>query len=329
MAADATTKADINHILLTKSKQIRRRALQEIWPNLKRFRLPKLDGASPTIYEYTDCVAFLRDFYKAKRRTNPKFSYAVFARRAGIRSRSYLHNILKGAKGITRSNAVSLGHAMGLSKKQIDYFDAMVGFKQAESAEEKAYFYDKINDVRHALLAKNPVRLREDQMEFYSKPYHTAVRLLIQMFGVKDEPKYYAWLASNVRPRITRSQVRASVRLLERLGFIEKLKDRRWHASQSMLITPAEIKSLALAKCHMEYAKLAIEAIRNRIKAELDISGLSLGISENTYHEFRERIAEFRRALLLEAERRNDADRVYRLNFHFYPLSETHIQPIR
>ena len=67
--------------------------------------------------------------------------------------------------------------------------------------------------------------------------------------------------------------------------------------------------------------KLAEEYDKNQIK-KIDMSTLTLSISEDAYGTMKEEIANFRKKLLGIAEKDRIPDRVYQLNYQFFPLSK-------
>jgi uncharacterized protein (TIGR02147 family) len=56
------------------------------------------------------------------------------------------------------------------------------------------------------------------------------------------------------------------------------------------------------------------------------MSNLTLGISEATFKNLSEKLRQFRREILEQAEKDETADRVYHLNLHLYPLSKPGIE---
>jgi uncharacterized protein (TIGR02147 family) len=55
---------------------------------------------------------------------------------------------------------------------------------------------------------------------------------------------------------------------------------------------------------------------------QLDMSSLTLSVSETTFKEMKEEITALRRKLLLKAEQEQAPDRVYQLNYQFFPLTK-------
>jgi uncharacterized protein (TIGR02147 family) len=68
--------------------------------------------------------------------------------------------------------------------------------------------------------------------------------------------------------------------------------------------------------------QLAADALDHVPADERDISGFTLGISENAYRRLVEEIAAFRKRIKEIVSEDEGCSRVYRLNLQLFPLSE-------
>ncbi|HMA65910.1 MAG TPA: DUF4423 domain-containing protein, partial [Chitinispirillaceae bacterium] len=161
--------------------------------------------------------------------------------------------------------------------------------------------------------------LRKDQYEFISNWYHVMVRSIIGMYGFKGD---YRWLAKMVNPPITPAQAKNSVDLLEKLDLIKKGVDGGYTISDSSLTTGKDVLSVAFQNFHISCADLAKRAIAVLPVNKRNMSGLTLGISEKTYQTICDEIQQFQTRIMEIADRDLDSDRVYQLNFHFFPTSD-------
>lgn len=78
--------------------------------------VPALDLPStlPSVFDYEDYHAFLRDWVAARKAHRPSFSLQLLANRAGIKSRSFLRLVCRGERGLGPEVACCLGAAMRL-----------------------------------------------------------------------------------------------------------------------------------------------------------------------------------------------------------------------
>jgi uncharacterized protein (TIGR02147 family) len=275
----------------------------------------------PNISEYTDYRKFLRDYYEEAKAKNPGYSYQVFSIKAGLKSKGFLYNVLHGKRAISRSNIFSFSQAMRLNKYEMEYFEYLVAFNQAKNLRERTYFFERLSSIKNSgPKAWKPQIVRNEQYEFYSNFHHSIVRSLIGMFGFKDD---YQWLAKRVYPAITPGKAKKSVALLERLGFIKKQKDGSYTLTDATITTPAEVMSVAVQNFHKQAGGLALKALSGLPGGRRNITGVTLGISKETYAIMCEEIHAFRTRLLQIAESDQNADEVYQLNFQFFPASKS------
>jgi uncharacterized protein (TIGR02147 family) len=273
-----------------------------------------------SIFDYTNYREYLADYYKDKKSDNPNYSYQVFTDRAGFKNKSFIFDVIKGNKNLSKTSIFKISQAMNHNRYEAEYFENMAAFNQARTLKERNHFFKRMGQIkRYGRGAGKKSILRKDQYEFYSKWYHVAIRSLIDMYEFKDD---YKWLARQVSPLIKPKQAKESVALLERLGLISRKTNGTYKISNKTVTTGPEILSLAVQNFHVETMKMAAGAVNELPKNVRNITGLTLGISMDTYENICEEIEEFRSKILKLAERDNKADTVFRLNFHVFPMSK-------
>lgn len=273
----------------------------------------------PDISKYTDYKKFLKDYYEEARRKNPRFSYQVFSQKAGIKSRGFLYNVLQGKRSLSKSGIFGLAQAMQLNKHESDYFENLVAFNDAATLAERNHFYQRLSAIKlSGNTAWKPQIVRSERFEYYSKLHYSIVRSLIDLHGFSGD---YDTLAKSVRPRITPGQACKAVELLERLGFIKKQKNGSYAVTSKSITTEPEVESLAVLNLHKQAGELALKALSELPKEQRNVSGVTLGISKQTYTRICGEIEAFRVRLLQMAEADEAADSVYQLNFQFFPVS--------
>jgi uncharacterized protein (TIGR02147 family) len=275
----------------------------------------------PNIFKYTDYRKFLEDFYEEKKALTPSFSYQNFSRQAGFSSKSFIFNVIKGKKNISNGSIVAISEAMKLSKTEAEYFEKLVSMGQAGTFKEKAFYYNQLDSVRpQNPEASSAKKIRQDQFEFFSKWRHVVIRGLIDLAPFKDD---YKKLAALVRPPITTVQAKNSVRLLERLGLIEKDNEGFYKVVGKTLTTGPEVASLGAQNFHLQTMELAGRGLKEIPKEQRNIFGLTLGISKKAFEKINCIMLECQNTILQLAEQDTDSDSVYQLNVQFFPVSKT------
>lgn len=274
----------------------------------------------PNIFEYDDYRAFLNDLYREKKEGNHGFSYQLVSMKAGFRSKSFLHAVMAGKKELTPESASRVAAAFGLSDTDADCFRCLVAFNQAPEEHKEAMF-ERLNGIRTRRSSQAEAKkLRRDQYEYYSTWYHAAVRALIDMHSFKGD---FRRLAGMLTPPITVPQARGSVELLRRLGLIEQTADGGYAATDKVLTTGRRVRGVAIKRYHNDNMRLAQEALNTMPSNQRNVSSLTLGISEECYRSICDMVYDLQDRILEKVRRDRNPQRVYQLNFQFFPLSKS------
>ncbi len=207
-----------------------------------------------SIYDYTDYRQFLRDYYDEQKAKNPAFSYRYFAKKAGFNSSGLYKDIVDGRTGITRSLILRFANAMKLSRRHEEYFETMVYFNEAKTVEEKNLYFERLMKHRDS----KAFRVDAAHYEYYSKWYYIAVRELLAVGKFRDD---YSRIAKALNPAIRIDEARKAIEVLLKLGLIREDKDGYYKATDNILTTGADVKSLIIANFQKAMMDLAKEAI--------------------------------------------------------------------
>jgi uncharacterized protein (TIGR02147 family) len=277
----------------------------------------------PNIFKFTDYRAFIQAYYESQKEQNPHFSFQVFCTNAGLPNKGLVHNVIHGVKNLSRASALKFSLGMRLTKSEADYFENLVFFNQAKNVKEKNHYYEKLQSVRpmtpEASIAK---KVADNQFEFYSTWYGSAIRSIIDMFPGKGD---YKWIAKNLYPRLSPVVVRKAIQNMLKLGLLKK-KGKRLSVQDKFITTGPEARSLAVAQFHLQMMQRAAEALKELPSDKRHITGLTLGISNRAYGKIRDEILAVQEKIMKIARNDEDSDSVYQLNFHFFPLSKTPIK---
>jgi uncharacterized protein (TIGR02147 family) len=267
------------------------------------------------LYRRLDYRTVLKEFYEESKKKDPKYSFRVFAQKAGFKSKAYLIEVISKKKALSKNSIFQVTRAMGLNLREGDYFETLVRFNEAKSIAEREYNLHRLM----ALAGKTKAALLGGEVYgYFSEWFHPAVRELAAMAGFKKD---WAALAEAVRPAITPPQARNSVELLVRLGLLKKAGNGRYALGQRHVSTADEISSLAVARYQQKTMALATEALERFPPEVREISTLTAGLSETCFKSLKKEIQLFRKQLVQLVEADTGADRVYQINFQLFPLS--------
>jgi uncharacterized protein (TIGR02147 family) len=267
-----------------------------------------------SIFEHTDYRQFLQDYYTRSKERNPSFSYGVFARQAGFKSKGVLHRIVAGKRALSKNALYNISQAMHLDDKAFAYFQQMVAFCHAKDAKEKAFFFHKLVEANPLSLAK---QMQADHYEFFSQWYNSTLRELLPLIRFKGD---YGQLGKMLNPPVSATQTKKAVALLMRLGLIEKTKVgfRQGHRA---ITSGEDVQALALRDFHKKNLALASRSIDSVPRKERDLSCLVVAISEPGLEIVKKEIQICRQRIARLTDEMGNAARVYHLNFQLYPTT--------
>lgn len=273
-----------------------------------------------SIYEYTNFRLFLKDYYE-EQKAEKGFTYRDFSRLTGMNSTSWLLHLIKGTKNLSADSVIRVAKALKLNKAEAEYFENMVPFTQARTNGAKDQYYQRMLGLKRKLKIS---RIGEEQYDYYTKWYHPVVRSMVTKIAFGDAQSGYDFslLGRCLLPPIPAREAKKSVQLLEKLGLIAKDAAGRYAQSSAAISTGDEVASLNVVNYHKQVSRLAEGAHDLSPKDERDISALTLGIGETDFHRIKVRLQAFRKEIMDLATGSESADRVYQLNFQFFPVGK-------
>lgn len=275
---------------------------------------------SARIFDYLDYRAYLKDHYDQGKKANPHFSFRSFSNKAGFKTKDFLYRVMHGEKNLSQASVFKLSGALSLKREEIEYFDYLVKFNQAQNTRERDFYFQKLALMRADQLPAGASHVLEaQQYEYYAKWWHTAIRSVLDMYDFRGD---FKWLGQKLDPQISAKQAQQSVELIEALGLVSKDGDGRYKLTHKTLTSGTPIMPLAVSKFHLATMELSARALDEVPKEERDISCLTLGISLKTLDRVKLKLRKLRSELLRMAEADDEADTTYHLNLHIFPLTK-------
>ena len=268
-----------------------------------------------SLMQYTDFRAYLRDWIAERKMEGLPGSNRWFAQKLGFTSTSWLTEVLKGEKNLSKITVNKLSVLFKHTPVEARYFEALVFFNQSRGLNERNLYYEQLTGMQKL---RNVKTLSQDQYEFFAAWYHSVVRSLIGMYKFTNE---YGRLGSMVSPPITAHEAEESVQLLENLGMVRRGDDGVLALVSSAITSGENVTSLAITNFQLETMRLGQEAIDRHAKETRDISSLTVGISAPTFGKIIELLSDTRKRIVEMSNNDADADRVYQVNLQLFPLS--------
>jgi uncharacterized protein (TIGR02147 family) len=137
-----------------------------------------------------------------------------------------------GERNLSKQSVLKFARALGINKKETEYFENLIFFNQSKTLEEKNYFLGKLMKYREK---GDPKKIEEAEYDYYTNWYNPVVRELVCAVDFNDD---YKRLGNAVVPAITPAEAAGSLALLQKLKFIVRADDgKRWQKTSLSLTT--------------------------------------------------------------------------------------------
>jgi uncharacterized protein (TIGR02147 family) len=270
----------------------------------------------PSVYRFLDAREFLRAAYEARRKVDRTFSQRRIAQALRAGSSSFFRDVLSGKSKLTPARVLGFLRLFRLEASEAEYFEKLVAYTQAVGAEEKQRAFARLKQAetsgRHTLL-------QASHAEYFSKWHYAAVRELLVIHDFRGD---YAALGRMLNPPLTETVAREAIVLLNRLKLIRKRPHGGYEPTERVVLSgpqnvPAHLRPVL--SNHIELAKRALDQMPAAIRP---FSYLTVSVSEKSFARIHEKLRVLRDEvfeLVLDDE---EVDRLYQLNFQFFPISE-------
>ena len=264
------------------------------------------------IIEYSDFRQYLLDYYEERKRISA-FSWREFSKVAGFTSSSYMKVVCDGKSKLSKIGVERVGAAMNLAGFEMDYFRAMVKYGQAANEESKKVAY---RDML-AIAKVHKVRVLEgDLFAYYDTWRNPVVRELAPLMPGATPGE----LAKMCYTKTSAEEVRESLDFLTKIGLLKKAKDGSFIQSETSVTGTPDATRLALRGMHRQMSQLATPALELPT-SERNFSGVTMGVSKETYDRIVNLLDEFRSKIIAIAAEDKNIEQVYRLNLQLFPLT--------
>lgn len=268
-----------------------------------------------SVIEYKDYREYVLDYYRERKRTSA-FTWREFAKIAGFASGSYLKLVCDGKTRLREEGAKKTALAMGLLGFEFDYFVLMVRYENAKTDREKKKCFEEME----ALSSAHHVKILGSEMyTFYETWKHSVVReLAVAMPGAKPHE-----IAKACRPAISAADVSASLSFLTKSGLLTRDIKGYYHQTNRSLTTGRlNVVAVAVHSLLRQMGEFALEALDKLPISERHFSGITMGVTAETYAKVEEELAQCRKRIVSMVAAEQHPDKVCRLNFQFFPLTE-------
>lgn len=267
------------------------------------------------VMEYNNYRVCIRDYY-VERKDRSGFTWRDFAKSAGYSSPVFLKLVCDGKSNLSQVGVERVAAAMGLVGVDRQYFRLLVTFNQEkDSAAKKQAFAE----MRQLAKDNSFALVGEDQYDYYDNWMNPVLREIAPLMPGATPAKMAEQFVFDVET----PQVKKSLQLLQKTNLLQKDDNGNYtQGGKSITTGNLETASLAIRDMHRQMGELAVRALDEVPLDERDISGLTVGISEQAFAKISKEIADFRRRISAIVMEDSGDERVYRLNVQLFPLTK-------
>ena len=268
-----------------------------------------------TVTEYKNYREYILDYYKERKRCSA-FTWREFAKVAGFASGSYLKLVCDGKTRLREEGAKKTALAMGLLGYELDYFVLLVRYEGAKTEQEKKKCFEEMQ----ALGEANRVRILGSEMYTYYETWkHSVVReLAVAMPGAKPNE-----IAKMCKPAISAADVSDSLRFLLKAGLLTRDIKGNYHQTNTSLSTGnLNVVAVAVHSLLRQMGEFALDALDKLPISERHFSGITMGMTAESYKKVVDEIAAFRKRIVSIVSADKKIEKVCRLNMQLFPLTE-------
>jgi uncharacterized protein (TIGR02147 family) len=268
-----------------------------------------------SVTEYKNYREYILDYYKERKRCSA-FTWREFAKVAGFASGSYLKLVCDGKTRLREEGAKKTALAMGLVGFEFDYFVLMVRYENAKTDLEKKKCFEEMQALAEASRVKI---LGSEMYTFYETWKHSVVReLAVAMPGAKPNE-----IAKMCKPAISAADVSESLRFLVKTGFLTRDIKGNYHQANASLSTGnLNVVAVAVHSLLRQMSEFALDALDKLPVSERHFSGITMGMTAESYKKVVEELAECRKRIVSIVSADKRIEKVCRLNMQLFPLTE-------
>ncbi len=266
------------------------------------------------ITEYQNYREYMRDFYEERKRSS-LFSWREFSKLAGFASPNFMQLVCEGKSRLSKTGVEKVADAMGLAGADRDYFFAMERFGDARSDSMKLQAFNEMQKI----AKENRLRVVDaEAFKYFESWVNPVLRELAPIMpGAKPLE-----LARQCIPVVSAAEVRHSLDFMCHAEFLKKIGEDTYVQTEKVVTGSTEAIPLALRSMNRQMSKFATEAIDEVPPEKRHITGVTFGISEETYQWLVQKLETLRQQVVAMAAKEKEYDKVYRLNLQLFPLTK-------
>ena len=263
------------------------------------------------IYAYDDFRKLLSDLYEERRKEIPTTTARTFAAAARFSNPGFYHDVIRGARGLSREALSKIIAVYGFNGKQSEYFRLLVEYGQEKNAALR-------EEVRQRLVSRRSrsrfARLQPEKARYYEDIAYPLVRTSVDAGHFCDEEDAVTFW----KGRIPAIKVRHCLQDLLEWGLVRR-SSMGFLDVVDKFVEPASTLGMQVRRLNREWIREGEKALDSIPPEDRHISTMLLSIGPETQKKILDRIRTFREELFSIAEKDGAPDRVVQLSLLYFP----------
>ncbi len=271
---------------------------------------------SPTIFQHTSLEAYLGRYFQYRKALNPSFSYALWARRLGVKSPATLHMVTKGRRNPGKNLVVKFKKDLALATDEARYFEILIELKK--NKRNLAPSLDLMKELESRHPEKGFKLIEHDQFRLISNWYCWALLEMVTLPGFKEDPQ---WIVEKFEYAVSDADIREALSTMERMQLLGRDRNRRLMRTSKPLKTSSDKSNEAIQQFHSQTLKNALHSLSKHSVDDRNFESLTLCMSQEKMPEAKKMIREFVENFCRKFDSPS-ADQVHQMEVAFIPLTQ-------
>lgn len=266
----------------------------------------------PSVYQYVDYRAFLKDRFLWQQSQDSSFSQRKLARTAGFANPGFFNEVIQGRRKLSAAAVERMASGLGLETNEAEFLRVLVDFIEAKNLGDRENAHHKMEQRRNRHFFR---RLSQSQSKYYMDFNYPLVRAAIEACDFRGD---YRVLGDFLRPPMTAESVKRYVRDLCEWGLVSQNREGKYVVTHSYLEPPEEMRD-AILRLQQAWLSQTVLHLNSVPSDERHVSSALLTVSETTYNAILKHIEKVRAEILKMVREDKHVDRVVLFNIQVLP----------
>lgn len=273
----------------------------------------------PNVFDFTDYRAYLKAYYEWHKGKNPLFSHAYFAKKAGLKSRSFLRLVLSGKRNLSPEGISKFIVGLEIESSEAKGFRLLVECNQGLNSQQKKAAWDEFQK----LLPRSKKYMRvHDEYRFLARLAYPIMMVILRQEQVAHDLNGLSHMTG-----LSVAEVEEGLDTLQRLNMIKR-HGKLVSVGDTIFRTSNDIPNVAIQSFHKGMLEKAKAAVDLDVK-EREFQSVIIPLNQEEFLFLKKRVRELAEEFdTTFGTRRDSTERVYALNMNLIPVSSEFIRPL-